>query len=335
MGKSSVRCSRMNESRRQTERENRAKEVLARLDGKLKLVEDLVIRVADGLEHGFYLHGEGGIGKSHLVFNTLDREGFPYHTFNSRMTAKGLFRTLQRHPDAVVVLEDMERLTNDKDAQGVLRSALSATQGKSRIVTWITADDPEEFEFRGGLIMTANRPLADLPELRAVESRIAVLRFEVTQEELQAQIRRIASGGFPHGNRTLDASPCTAIAEHVISMCREAGASLNIRLFEKGCKAFLQWEAGRSHTHWHDMVRSDIRQALTELQHAQRPLSRRGRLDHHRQIAREIMDTTTDRNERLRMWGARTNGLKKSAFYDRCREVRAQRQAEGPKPPVA
>ena len=65
-----------------------------------------------------------------------------YHLYNSRMTAKGLFLALQRAPDATHVMEDMERLTKDPDAQGVLCAVPSSGRNLKRhrrMVTWTTA----------------------------------------------------------------------------------------------------------------------------------------------------------------------------------------------------
>jgi len=127
-----------------------------------------------GFKPGLYLYGSGGVGKSFTILRHLERLEAPHQLFNSRMTAKGLFLALGRAPDLTHVLEDMERLTKDPDAQGVLRSALWSQPGHDRLVTWTTATGGREsFVFRGGLILISNRPLADLPELRALatESR--------------------------------------------------------------------------------------------------------------------------------------------------------------------
>src|SRR6266508_2714949 len=148
---------------------------LAALDRKLLLLRDRVTAVAKGYQTGLYIFGAGGLGKSYTVLHQLEHLGVSYTLFNSRMTARGLFRALEKAPDAVHVLEDMERLTKDRDAQGVLRSALWAQPGRDRAVTWTTGTGGEErFPFRGGIILLANRPLADLPELRALANRISV-----------------------------------------------------------------------------------------------------------------------------------------------------------------
>ena len=111
----------MNESKPQSDSDKAA---LGTLEKKLHLVRDHVTAVAKGYKTGYYLYGTGGMGKSYTVLRHLEGHEVPYQLFNSRMTAKGLFLALQRAPDAIHVLEDMERLTKDPDAQGVLRSAL-------------------------------------------------------------------------------------------------------------------------------------------------------------------------------------------------------------------
>src|SRR5271166_5027932 len=166
---------------------------LASLEKKLHLIRDHVTAVARGYKTGYFLYGPGGVGKSHTALRHLENSDVPYQLYNSRMTAKGLFLTLKHAPDAIHVLEDMERLTKDPDAQGVLRSALWAQPGHDRIVTWTAATDgAQRFVFRGGLILISNRPLADLPELRALATRIEVHRLDVTEAELTAQMRHLA-----------------------------------------------------------------------------------------------------------------------------------------------
>lgn len=94
---------------------------LAGLERQFQLVRDHVTAVVKGFKTGLFLYGPGGIGKSHTVLRRLEDLQATYHLFNSRMTAKGLFLVLKHAPDTIHVLEDMERLTKDADAQGVLR----------------------------------------------------------------------------------------------------------------------------------------------------------------------------------------------------------------------
>jgi hypothetical protein len=66
-------------------------------------------------------------------------------------------------PDQVHVLEDCEALFADKNACGVLRSALwgqtNTQHGQERLVTWRTFKQKLAFYFEGGIIFIGNRPL--------------------------------------------------------------------------------------------------------------------------------------------------------------------------------
>jgi hypothetical protein len=295
---------------------------LASLNAKLQLLRDRVTAVAAGLQTGLYLCGAGGTGKSHTVLRHLDGLGVPYKLFNSRMTGKGLFRALGNAPGAVHVLEDVERLTRDRDAQGVLRSALWAQPGNDRVVTWTTDKYGEErVTFRGGIIMIANRPLADLPELRALATRIAVYRLEVTDAEAAAQLRDIAAGGYAKdGKRLLDAAQSQEIAEYVIRECRTAGCPLDLRLLVNSYLDYLQWEADQSACGWQDLVASRVREAAHHFRQEVTAASPEEKKARRRAVLREIMRQTTDPAAQERLYRERT-GMSRADFFRRKREV--------------
>jgi hypothetical protein len=100
---------------------------------------------------------------------------------NSERDTPGTTTTnaIERFPDSIHVLEDMEQITRDRGAQGVLRSALwgqrvDGDRGpQERLVTWSTYRMEHSCLFTGKIIMIANKPLADLPELNAIKTRIA------------------------------------------------------------------------------------------------------------------------------------------------------------------
>jgi hypothetical protein len=236
------------------------------------------------------------------------------------MTGKGLFHALEQAPDAVHVLEDLERLTQDRDAQGILRGALWSQPGRPREVTWTTADRAARLVFRGGLILLANRPLADLPELRALATRIVVYRLEVSDAELAAQLRRIAGGGLARGRHRLDPASCRQVCEYLIAECRAAGCPLDLRLLDNSCLDYLQWDAARSRCHWHDLVAHRVRQSVVALRHPVARPSREERLARDRQLAGEICAESPDPEERVRRWRERT-GKSPASFYRRKGEL--------------
>lgn len=295
---------------------------LASLERKLNVVRDHVTAVGRGYKNGLFLYGSGGVGKSFTVIRQLEHLEVAHQLYNSRMTAKGLFATFANAPDAIHVLEDMERLTKDPDAQGVLRSALWSQPGHDRTVTWTTASNGcERFVFLGGLILISNRPLADLPELRALATRIEVYQLEVSEVELTALMRELASKGYSEkGRPVLAPEECIKVTEHLLKECRAAGCPLDLRLQQKAFQTFRQSAADESVTHWEDLVAASVREATCHFRHEQNTDSPEARKAQRRNIVRELMVTTTNAKAQEEAYTERT-GTSRADFFRRKREV--------------
>jgi hypothetical protein len=304
------------------------KAALTSLENKLQLVRDRVTSVATGYLTGLYVYGAGGLGKSYTVLRHLDAMEASYKLFNSRMTAKGLFRALEKAPDAIHVLEDLERLTKDPDAQSLLRAALWAQPGQDRVVPWTTDKDGERhFSFRGGIILLANKPLANLPELQALGTRITVLRLEVTDAELAAQMRELAAQGYTKDDKKLlDPARCKEVAEYLIAECRTAGYPLDLRLLENSYKDYLQWASDMATHGWQNLVSSRVREAVHHLRCQINTMSREERRRRRRCILRGLLKQTADQREQLRLyeeWCKELDGGSRADFFNRLREVKS------------
>ncbi len=231
---------------------------LAAYEAKLQLVRDYTKGVALGFSNGFFLHGTGGIAKSYTVLGELQRLGIDYKLFNSRMSGRGLFEALAEYPAAVHVLEDMERLTKDRDAQGILRSACWGQRGddgkQKRTISWVTARGVESIVFNGGIVMLSNRPLDDLPELRAIKTRISHLHLEVSDAEIAAQMRRLATKGYRHDGKEMTADEAETVCDFVILESQSKLCHLDMRLLDNAFRDFLQWRSGHSSCHWQTLV---------------------------------------------------------------------------------
>jgi hypothetical protein len=231
---------------------------LASYEAKLQLVRDYVRGVVLRFATGFFCCGNGGISKSHTVLSELEKLGADYKLFNSRMSGRGLFQALAEYPSSTHILEDMERIVADKDSQGVLRSALWSQRGEDgklkRTITWGTARGIESIVFQGGIIMLSNRALDDLPELRAIRTRISHLHLEVSDAEIAAQMRRLAKGGYKHGDQEMTADEAETVCDFVILESQSKLCHLDMRLWDTACRDFLQWRQGHSKCHWQILV---------------------------------------------------------------------------------
>ena len=294
------------------------------LERKLQVARDHVGGVAWRHKTGFYLYGQGGVGKSYTVLRHLASLGAPCQLFNSRMTAKGLFHALAKAPDATHVLEDMERIVRDPDAQGVLRSALWSQPGNERVVTWTTATDGvERFTFRGGLILISNRPLVNLPELCALATRIEVFHLETSDAELESLMRDLAAEGFSlHGPLRIEARECLEVTEHLLGECRLAGCPLDLRLQQKAFQTYLQWESDHSVCHWKDLVVASVREAAHHFSFEANTDTVEERRVKRRRVLREILRETSDPAEQESRYMAQT-GASRADFFRRKREIKS------------
>lgn len=93
-------------------------------ENKRPVIRDDITGVAKGYKHGLFAYGGESMGKSCTVLDQLGRLAVAGQMHNRRMTGKGLFLALKHASDAIHVVEDMERLFENVDAQGVLRSAM-------------------------------------------------------------------------------------------------------------------------------------------------------------------------------------------------------------------
>ncbi len=305
---------------------------LESLDKKFQLIRDRVAGVVNGTATGFYLYGPGGVSKSYTVIEQLKRMRADYVVFNSRATGRGLFNILRDHPDSIVVLEDMERLFRDAGAQGVLRSALWGQQGRAspgrqeRMVTWTNPKETLSFFFTGGIVVTANRPLDDWPELAAIKTRVAVMHFQPTQAEVRALMRKVAAGEYVHEGFPVEPAACAEVCEFVLAECRGIDRPLDMRLLVNAIGDYLQDVVFHAGCSWRDLVAARIRERPTHFRDEVVIGGREERLQRELNEAEAICKEAKTRDDRLRLWRERT-GKSQASFYRRLAELGVSRNS--------
>jgi hypothetical protein len=290
--------------------------LLADLDGKMAIVRDRTRSVALRYTNGFFLYGEPGVGKSFVVLSELEAMGADYNLYNSRMTGRGLFDCLSEFPDSLHVLEDMEAIFADRMAQGVLRSAMwgQAKDGQQqRVVTWNSFKTQLRCHFTGGIIVISNRPLDDLPELKAIATRINPTHLHVTNAEAAALMRQVAAKGHQAGNLALTPVACSEVAEFIIGESLSVDRRLDLRLLVNSFADRILWEQDRAEAHWKELVKSRLHERVVAVKR-----SREAGMADEREIARRIKDMP--RAERTAKWKELT-GKSEPALYRRLSEV--------------
>jgi hypothetical protein len=291
------------------------------------MVRDRARGVALGYSAGFFLWGPGGVSKSYTVIQEMHRLQANFRLSNSRMTGRGLFDILAQYPDAIHVIEDNEQMMNDKNALGVLRSALwgqvrEGGQGvQERWVTWTAYRISKEIVFTGGIIVISNRSLLETPELQALKTRIPCMQLQPADNEVRALMRKIASQGFVHDHRAMDAQECQEVCDYVLAESLSLHRPLDIRLLIRSFCDYLQWQEGDAGCHWKDQVAAHVRERPIAFQVEVNLGSRAACKARELNIVREISQKTTDREERKRLWKTAT-GKSEQTLYRRLADLR-------------
>jgi hypothetical protein len=199
-----------------------------------------------------------------------------------------------------------------------------------RIVTWPMGRGKRELRchFAGGIVVVANLPPADIPEMEAVTTRIPVINLTAADAEVRAMMRHLARQGYEdaEGNR-MTPSECLMVAEHIIGQCQGLDRSLDLRLLVNSFEDFLQWSEGESGLDWRDLVATRVRQRPAGIRspvdvgatgNTRAAVAARQQAD--LDIAREIALATDDPEERLRLWVERT-GKSRATLYRRLAEL--------------
>jgi AraC-like DNA-binding protein len=301
----------------------REEDVLRNVDRKRELLRDRTVGVARGRQTGVLVHGVGGTGKSHLVLQELKQMGVSHQLWNSHMTGRTLFDRLGEHPDDVHILDDVEQLMHDKAALGVLRSALWGNERDRdgrilRRITWNAHGRSAEVRFRGGVIMLANRHPGELPEIKAMLTRISAVEYGLTFEEMAAEMHRLALAGYAVDGYRLDSAECVEVMHFVVEECRRLHRLLDLRLLFNSFEDRLQYEQFESGCHWRDLVASRICGYPSITAPIEGKQARRGARKKELDLARELM--TLPREERLKTWAEET-GKSEPTLYRRLAEL--------------
>src|SRR5262249_29865176 len=140
-----------------------------------------------------------------------------------------------------------------------------------------------------------NRPLADLPELRALATRIEVHRMEATDDELAALMRAVARKGYRlDGKVGIGPEECLQVTEFLLKECRATGCPPDLRLQQKAFHSFVQHAADRAVPHGEALVAASVGEATCHFRHEPDTASPEARKAQRRNVVREVIGKETD-----------------------------------------
>jgi len=205
-------------------------------------LERLTKMVGRGIQPSLVLTGMAGVGKTHLVKETLKGMGLKESTdfvhFKGRTTAAGLYITLYNNSNKIVVFDDCDSVFKDDDAVNILKAALDSYD--TRRISYISSKPlkdewgnplPSQFEFTGRIIFISNINQSKLDE--AIRSRSFVADISMNTTQMFQRMEQLMEGM----ERGIPLAAKQRALEIMKSLdAKYAGIEVNLRSFIKAAR---------------------------------------------------------------------------------------------------
>jgi hypothetical protein len=287
---------------------------LAALAKRERVLIAQVEAVCQGYTTAVFVHGPGGLGKTHMVTTTLEAMvGKTWRHHTAYTTPKALMMAIAEYPEAIHLFEDCEKMYKTDVSSSILRAACGSVKQRDRMVTYETAHEKYQVRFTGGVIIVSNEDLSRTKgPLAAVASRFKPVKWDLTVQERIARILQIAGLGWCKGAAIVSPCECLKVAKYLIQemLQGETSQPVDIRTYvEHALPAFLQWREGRTTVDWKDIIRSKLQGVI------QTEEKRGSRNDRLAGLALALAaDPKLDRKAKMKRWTEET-GLGQAIYY--------------------
>ena len=171
------------------------------IDQRFEFLNNLTTMVVNNATPSLIILGEGGLGKTHSVTETIksnDLSEDRYVFFKGYSTARGLYNTLYDNNDKLIIFDDCDSVLDDKVALNILKSALDSYE--KRTISWMAKmnkndEYPQQFEFTGRIIFISNKSITDVNE--AIRSRSLTVDLTMTPSDKIERMSAILENILP------------------------------------------------------------------------------------------------------------------------------------------
>ena len=171
------------------------------INQRFQFLNDLTTMVVNNTTPSLIVTGEGGLGKTHSVTETIksnDLSEDRYVFFKGYSTARGLYNTLYDNNDKLIIFDDCDSVLDDKVALNILKSALDSYE--KRTISWMAKmnkndEYPQQFEFTGRIIFISNKSITDVNE--AIRSRSLKVDLTMTPSDKIERMNAIIEDILP------------------------------------------------------------------------------------------------------------------------------------------
>ena len=171
---------------------------------RFEFLGNLTQMVIGGVTPSLIIVGEGGLGKTHSVtesINETDMTSNDYVFFKGYSTARGLYNTLYDNNGKLIIFDDCDSVLEDKVAINILKSALDSYE--RRTISWMAkmnkSDEyPQQFDFTGRIIFISNKSKEKIDE--AIRTRSLTVDLTMTPDDKIERMGSILSSILPEYN---------------------------------------------------------------------------------------------------------------------------------------
>lgn len=171
------------------------------INQRFNLLNNLTTMVVDNITPSLLIVGEGGLGKTHSITQTInssDLSDGEYIFFKGYSTARGLYNTLYDNNGKLIVFDDCDSILDDKVALNILKSALDSYE--KRTISWMAKmnkndEYPQQFDFNGRIIFISNKKKDSIDN--AILSRSLTVDLTMTSDEKIERMTNILPNILP------------------------------------------------------------------------------------------------------------------------------------------
>lgn len=198
------------------------------INQRFQFLNDLTTMVVNNTTPSLIVTGEGGLGKTHSVTETIksnDLSEDKYVFFKGYSTARGLYNTLYDNNDKLIIFDDCDSVLDDKVALNILKSALDSYE--KRTISWMAKmnkndEYPQQFEFTGRIIFISNKSISAVNE--AIRSRSLTVDLTMTPSDKIERMNAILENILPEYSLEFKKDALSFLSE----VCNEV--SVNMRM---------------------------------------------------------------------------------------------------------
>ena len=238
------------------EKEKRKRLINVKINNEtVELAEQYIEMVGSGHLQGCIMVGPAGMGKTHLVCNTLDNMDVQYEVYGGHITLAEIYEYLFENSDKLIFFDDVSQVVSKPEIMEMLKQALNTTGDRRlhyRSKGVLRGNVPNNFKFTGRIIFAFNLMDKKNPNVKAIMDRAPVIELKYSRGDILNAMYDIAK--HPLGGGLLEYEKIIVTKE--IETYTDSSMDISLRKQLHAFKIFSASKArfGEGNEQWKPMI---------------------------------------------------------------------------------